>query len=92
MWIEARASELVVPFVIRIDPMRAAMFITAATCAGSVRSTGARTEGGGEVRTSSMVATLRRLPAMLSQSPLNPCATRVTLTGGLRYRTRGADV
>jgi len=41
----------------RISPTRAPMVITAATCAGSVRSTGASTDGGGDVRAWSMVAT-----------------------------------
>ena len=75
MWICFAASADVVAFAMRISPMRAAMFITAATSAGSARLMGARTDGGGDVRASSIVATRCREPEILSHNEL-PSATR----------------
>lgn len=48
--------------------MRAAIFITPATCAVSVRSIGASTDGGGDVRAASIVATCWRDPRTNSHS------------------------
>lgn len=55
-WICTTVSRLDVPEDKRMSPTRAATSITAATCPGSVRSTGASGDGGGAALIASIVA------------------------------------